>query len=120
MTDKELIQALCDENITGVGDMKDCMEEAAGRLVALLAENEWLKSRMPEWVRVEDGLPETEDYVLVTVDGKIGNKEYIDGYLLAEYVFGCGWILEEYPQWEDANVTHWMPLPEPPSSKGVE
>jgi hypothetical protein len=26
-----------------------------------------------------------------------------------------GWLLEAYPEWENPQVTYWMPLPESPT-----
>lgn len=72
---------------------------------------------MMRWISVKEQLPETEGQVLVTFTGKIQKREYIGGYLLAEYVPGDGWILEEFPQLENPNVTYWCELPEPPSTE---
>lgn len=60
---------------------------------------------MLEWISVEDSLPEAMMYVLI--HGGIG---YFDGEV---------WRTRMEPecpviQWE---VTHWMPLPEPPKEK---
>lgn len=69
---------------------------------------------MSEWVSVKDRLPETDDMVLVLASGKPReNITLVDAFELAEYD-PEGWSLETYPEWMDAKVTHWMPLPEPP------
>ena len=68
------------------------------------------------WIPVTEGLPETADeFVLVCVSGKPTKCITLHGALeLACYSPHCGWILENWPDWENANVTHWAPLPEPP------
>lgn len=75
---------------------------------------------MNEWISVKDRLPEDEDeIVLVIASGKPKHNITLNrAYELANYSPEEGWILTEYPEWECATVTHWMPLPEPP--KGEE
>ena len=69
---------------------------------------------MSEWISVKDRLPETSTMVLVIASGNPKkNITLHDACELAEYD-PDGWILEMYPEWMDAVVTHWMPLPEPP------
>jgi len=71
---------------------------------------------MSEWISVKERLPEDDVSVLAVVYGfpKAG-IELRGAYQFAMYVAADGWIIGEYPAWEDANVTHWMPLPEPPA-----
>lgn len=71
---------------------------------------------MSEWISVKDRLPEHPELVLAIVSGKPWKNVTLDGaYQLASYDPDCGWIVEEYPEWEEgAVVSHWMPLPEPP------
>lgn len=72
----------------------------------------------PVWISVNDRLPEPDDLVLVIVSGKPNNNITLyEACELAEYD-ADGWILEMYPEWMDAVVTHWMPLPEPPRRNG--
>ena len=68
------------------------------------------------WIPVSEQLPETADeFVLVCVSGKPTKFITLHGALeLACYSPHCGWILENWPDWENANVTHWAPLPKPP------
>lgn len=69
---------------------------------------------MSEWISVKDRLPEGMDEVLVIVSGKPQKNITLDGaYELAEYDPVEGWILEMWPEYGSAVVTHWMPLPEP-------
>ena len=63
-------------------------------------------------------LPEDGELVVVLASGKpCENITLVDAYEMAEYSRddNCSWILEMWPMWEDAKVTHWMPLPEPPA-----
>ena len=69
-----------------------------------------------EWVSVEDRSPEETGEVLAIVSGNPHKNITLDhAYELSEYDPCDGWILEMWPEWEDAVVTHWMPLPEPPN-----
>ena len=71
------------------------------------------------WVSVEERLPEDEkdgETVLVIVFGKPHENITLHGAIMtAGYFRDEGWILNEYPEWEGPEVTHWMPLPSPPA-----
>ena len=41
-------------------------------------------------------------------------------YQLGSWNKADGWIIDEWLDWEDANVTHWMPLPDPPREREEE
>ena len=67
-----------------------------------------------KWISVEDRLPEADMIGLAIVSGKpTSNITLKNAYELAEYD-PEGWILEMWPEWMDAEVSYWMPLPEPP------
>lgn len=71
-----------------------------------------------EWIPVNDRLPDGFGEVLVIVSGKPQKNITLDAaYEIAEYDHGEGWIIEMWPEWEDAVVTHWMPLPHPPKGE---
>ena len=71
-----------------------------------------------EWISVDDRLPEQSGAVLVIVSGNPQKNITLDcAYELAEYDPYDGWIIEMWPEWEDAVVTHWMPLPLPPKGE---
>ena len=124
MTGKEIVQALrcckfglpC-EKCPVVGK-KDCFEEvntAAAELIGrLTAENSALREKVPQWISVEDRLPEAwkgEDGVLVN-------------YMMYAQEFGADignyhakdkrWLCMAIP----CTVTHWMPLPGAPEEGG--
>lgn len=69
------------------------------------------------WIPVEERLPDEYDgLVLVQVSGKPRKNITLNNALqLACYISeaGEGWIVEEYPEWENPNVIAWRPLPEP-------
>ena len=70
---------------------------------------------MNEWLNPEIELPVSADeLVLVVVNGKHMRKEFKNAICIACFAGDEGWILEECPEWENPNVTHWMPLPELP------
>ena len=63
-----------------------------------------------QWIRIEDEKPDTGQYVLVYhKDGVMQCAQYlISGYDDREL-----WVLDHYYK-EQGEITHWMPLPEPP------
>lgn len=72
-----------------------------------------------EWIRVEVGLPDTKEPVFVYI-----KSDYVD-YMLVAY-YDNGWmesvVSEGYDNSIDyidysGDITHWMPLPEPPESR---
>lgn len=70
---------------------------------------------MAEWISVKDKVPTTSEDVLVIVNGKPKENITLYGAMeFASYAKGEGWIVDAYPEWEGAKVTHWMPLPESP------
>ena len=82
------------------------------------AENLQATDVAQEWISVKDRLPEESGEVLVIVSGNPQKNITLNcAYELAEYDPYDGWIMEMWPEWEDAVVTHWMPLPAPPKGE---
>lgn len=100
---KEFGAQFCDDRLKS---------DAADLIVAQAAEIEKLKAQVPRWIPVEERLPESDEDVLLIVNGKVDNVTLIDAYELGSFSKSEGWILEMWPEWEDPKVTHWMPLPE--------
>ena len=72
---------------------------------------------MSKWISVDKQLPKKDELVLTITNGKpTNNITLIDAYELGEYT-DEGWIIDEWQEWRDAKVTHWMPLPEPPGKQ---
>lgn len=69
-----------------------------------------------KWVPVTERLPEDNHDVLVLVSGKHKNITFENAYMIGAYLRfgGEGWFCDEYPDWDDPGVTHWMELPELP------
>ena len=67
------------------------------------------------WIPVSEELPKNdEELVLVQVSGRPKRNITLENALeLATYSSTDGWILETYPEWENANVVVWQALPEP-------
>lgn len=61
---------------------------------------------MPKWISVDERLPEDgQRVVAICENGMAGIMDYKDdGTPFAARIFGCYF----------SNITHWMPLPEPP------
>ena len=74
-----------------------------------------------EWIRADERLPDDErdgETVLAIVSGKPHeNITLCQAIMLAGYFGEEGWLVNEYPEWENPVVTHWMPLPELPKNK---
>lgn len=64
-----------------------------------------------QWRDVRDELPEEDgDYLVVISGGAVTTYRYYTGNY-----DNCGWYASAY--YKAADVTHWMPLPAPPSGK---
>lgn len=110
MTEKETVQALrcCAE-----GECKDCQlygkiacvetlcKYALDLIERLTAENAALREKK-QWISVTEKTPEYDmPQLALNADGEA---------LIANYAYG-----EWFDTWgQDAEVTHWMPLPEAP------
>ena len=74
-----------------------------------------------EWVSVENALPPEHEPVLCIVNGKPKpNITLEDAYQLGSWNKADGWIIDEWLDWEGANVTWWMKLPAPPDRRPSE
>lgn len=70
-----------------------------------------------EWISVKDRLPENHDAWRLVRYLIYSEK---DGIALGNYKTNDGWYAESCSDWhryQILNVTHWMPLPEPPQAK---
>lgn len=104
--DKEKLIAAMQEAVAGYTNVHH------GKVIEICAEAA-LKELGNEWVRVEDRLPEDMEFVLFTVGAL---KTYYIGWReTTPRVTKTGWFADGLGEWhEDAEVTHWQPLPSPP------
>ena len=127
MTEKETVQALrqCAKSDCSSCGMcpifpdRECVEHlataAASLIERLTAENAALREKVPQWISVEDRLPEAwkneEDN---TVINYMIYSPYF-GVDIGNYHKEAGtWLCMALP----CTVTHWMPLPDAPSEGG--
>lgn len=95
----------------------DRLEEYVDRCARFSEEIMVLRER-GRWIPVEERLPERDDCVAVCVSGKPQTNITLQNAVeLATFSGKEGWILECWPEWESADVTHWMPLPQPPKGE---
>ena len=78
-------------------------------------------TQLNEWVSVENALPPEHEPVLCIVSGKPkANIILEEAYQLGSWNKADGWIIDEYLDWEDADVSWWRKLPEPPDRRPPE
>lgn len=112
MTDQQLIGALLRLKVetgslacAGCGHEHNCSLQGCNILreaVAAIQRGMW---RSPDREMPEEGI-----LVLVIVNGVYGNTTFVDAVSLAAYSREEGWILDEYPEWETAEISFWAPI----------
>ena len=86
--------------------IKQSNKDAAMRNKLLCDEISRMKENVPQWISVEERLPERWKHCLLRFKN---NNDSWGGIEL-------GYLASDGKTWSDANhtITHWMPLPEPP------
>ncbi len=84
----------------------------ARRLIEAAAFSPWADMEYEEPV---DGIP----YLLIVSGKPRRNITMHHAYMLGTWLVGEGWILDEYPEWEDPTVHAWAELPDPPEEAEV-
>jgi len=103
-----------------VNVLRNCVESANGLniqaadaidalIAALTASNEVIAKSKPKWISVNERMPEKYVNVLCHLRSLDRQSEY----------YSIDHLMEDGQWWKAANswkheVTHWMPLPEPP------
>ena len=95
----------------------DAQKSLMGRVLYIIDQMPTIT--MPQWISVEERLPERNGEYIVTAcdegepyDEIIWNDTVV---VCAEYYKGCWTWEENNTEYSlDGIVTHWMPLPEPP------
>lgn len=92
-----------------------------GCAIVRAAREQLEKLTASQWISVNDRLPKDDarvddgDKVLVIVSGRPKKHvRCVNACEIAEYDYEDGWYFDAYPEWEDPQVTYWMPLPERP------
>lgn len=106
---------------------KDCLEDndiqGADIISDVILQLDDMPTLTPpnEWVSVENALPPEHEPVLCIVSGKPkANITLEEAYQLGSWNKADGWIIDEYLDWEDADVLWWRKLPEPPGRRPPE
>lgn len=109
-----------DDEEVGCGDVlklfaADRLEELVDRCARYAEEIAVLRERQ-RWISAAERRPETDDFVLGVVNGvPTENITLVNAVQIASYCENDGgWWLPEYPRWEYAEVSYWMPLPDAP------
>lgn len=84
----------------------DAMEQRIKELEATISK---LEKVAPKWISVEDVLPQWGKLVKIKFkDGKEDERRFSADYK---------WVSKGMRTCESVNVTHWMPLPPPPTTE---
>lgn len=75
---------------------------------------------MSEWISAEDRLPEKEGYYLTLIKDSVAYCPHEIQYFsketrLVEGMYASDWTHWSKIEWVGDKVSHWMPLPPPPS-----
>lgn len=65
------------------------------------------KAAQPKWISVEERLPEEGVSVLI----------YGFGCMDIGWIIDTGWRSEYISDYDKGEITHWMPMPEPPKEE---
>ena len=77
--------------------------------------------KQSEWISVEERLPEEGGTYLVVLKEKHEcEKEWNYHVDVASFTFEWDCIFHDWDEGQGIEITHWMPLPEPPKKGGGE
>ena len=104
--------AIIREAADTIEELNNFTDSQCARLLEKLQEAE---KAIPRWISVEERLPDFYETVLVIASGKPKKNIALDHAIMtAVHYESDGWELDEFPEFENPEVTHWMPLPELP------
>ncbi len=91
----------------------DAIEELSREIDIDNAAMTAMDAAMPRWISVTERLPDGEVLAFNAIEGSHGYHEYLLGYVGADSESDTGFRCENEGEIL-MNVTHWMPLPNPP------
>lgn len=100
----------CDEHLACGGDMLPA-DVVLNDISALIQQ---LEAAQPKWISVEERLPEQGKTVNLLWKRASGKCEVVCGYRCLGFNTGIAFHIFDYNIYGWSDVTHWMPLPEPP------
>ena len=78
----------------------------------LRRENAELRARVPQWISVDDRLPEPYVSVLVNMPGEKPFPTVRRGFISNDGIWQSAMVRRE-----PGEVTHWQPMPQPPKGE---
>lgn len=106
------------EKFSKNAELLDVLMKAADAIedliTALTASNEVIVKNKPRWISVEERLPEVDQPVMICAFGKSVGEGVYRGHDGFHHVWKMYASSGTY--WDD-EVTHYMPLPEPPKEE---
>ena len=108
---EELVERLRSVNDICRSDEEQCMLDAADAIEELQAELATMRSQLLKWISVWEQLPEVDQPVMICAFGKSVGEGVYRGHDGFHHVWKMYASSGTY--WDD-EVTHYMPLPEPP------
>ena len=106
-----------------IGQVQDCGCDVTDVVVMNYVENDVLADHLiangvtvQEWISVKDRLPEGECLAVCMLIGRPAYKEMLVGYVGEDAMCESGYICESDGEMLP-DVTHWMPLPQPPKGE---
>lgn len=117
MTPEEIVKSLracgrdcCDDCICDKEGVP-CRAKNLGAAVLIEQQDariKYLEAKVPRWIPVPEKIPPDQEEVLVLTRRKNGVRNVDKGY----------WAIDHFIHRGRAEVTHWMPLPEPQEMDG--
>lgn len=106
---------------------EECCSDASKEIIKSATDNdrqfvEWLTElKSKQWISCKDKMPDDNELVLFCYVGESGKKSVHYGYHQTVRGLGSSWG-KISGGWRYCNddVTHWMPLPEPPKDGDKE
>lgn len=112
---EEKYKRLFGENQGNFDAMSIAIDGWEKRECALLERITELESQLPKWISVKDRLPEKYGpYLVIYKDCKGDDVMDVFHYLLDKTDGSTCWV---YDYQEVTSVTHWIPLPPPPTTE---